>query len=599
MPHSTTQIRPGRVAGYLWLVLLALALLLSARNAYRLALPVEEYPYACDSFGYLEMAKQMREAGRGAPAHAFHIESPQTRLLVELMRSHNLPPQVWNNLVAPHAHHYFPKADRVGVQYPPGTSAALALFEEGRAVYGLNRAVVWTLTLAGLSGLIFAAFRRAWGSAALVVLAVHTGFEILSRVGAVSFSINVVFLPLLFACVLSLVALRMRADGRRVLEHLAVFGAGLCMGLATLVRHPSVFMAPAFVVLLWGGSGSGGRGSRASLRETLRGTPVLFIVGLLLGGLLPIFIHQQLTAGAWYVSTYSPSVSVNLPTLEILRHTFSYYFVEAGWQNEDNWVLPVVAVGFAGAVAFDRLRRRPGAQEASALSWKRLALSAFAVYAVPTAYFLTQKMTGLHYLMSQTFGLVVLCGFGALAIESARTRQDEGGMRLGGARLAAAAFAFVLALTPAAFVLSRAWTMREKASQTTAVQPLAHTPVVLPAELADERAWVYADLLTGTIWYYARKPAFRIHFGHSAEARALVYRFAHERGEPQYVIRDNDGLKPLMDEITRLGGTFERRGQVDGQDYFLIRWPETGPRASAATTTTTSPVDEPSQQNPS
>ncbi|HEV2704737.1 MAG TPA: hypothetical protein VGV59_02365 [Pyrinomonadaceae bacterium] len=594
MPHSTTQIRPGRVAGYLWLVLLALVLLLSARNAYRIALSVEEYPYACDSFGYLEMAKQMREAGLSAPAHAFHIESEQTRLLVELMRSRGLPQTVWNNLVAPHAHHYFPQADRVGVQYPPGTSAALALFDEGRAVYGLNRAVVWTLTLAGLAALIFAAVKRAWGSAALVVLGVHTGFEILARVGAVSFSINVVFVPLLLACLLSLVALRMRAGSRRLLESLAVFGAGFCMGLATLVRHPSVFMTPAFVILLWRGVGRGGRGGR--LREVWRGVPVLFLVGLALGGLLPIFIHQQLTAGAWYVSTYSPSVSVNLPTLEILRHNLSYYFGEPGWQNEDNWVLPVVALGFAGAVAFDRLRRRPGAQEAPALSWKRLALAAFALYAVPTAYFLTQKMTGLHYLMAQTFGLVVLAGFGALAIESARTRQEEGGVRLGGARLASATLAFVLALAPGAVVLRRAWTAREKAPQTAPAQPLAHQPVVLPPELADERAWVYADLLTGTIWYYARKPAFRIHFGHSAEARALVYRFAHERGEPQYIIRDNEGLKPLMDEIERLGGTFERRGQVEGQDYFLIRWPETGPRTSAAAT---NPIDAPSQQNPS
>ncbi|HEX8853157.1 MAG TPA: hypothetical protein VF754_06700, partial [Pyrinomonadaceae bacterium] len=468
MPHSRTQIRPGRVAGYLWLALLACVLLLSARNAYRLALSVEEYPYACDSFGYLEMAKQMREAGGSAPAHAFHIESPQTRLLIELMRSRNLPPQVWNNLVAPHAHHYFPKAGRVGVQYPPGTSAALALFAEGRAVYGLNRTVVWTLTLAGLAALLFAAFRRAWGSAALVVLALHLGFEILSRVGAVSFSINVVMLPLLFACVLSLLALRMRGDARRLLAQLLVFGAGFCLGLATLVRHPSVFMAPAFVILLWRGGGDGGGGGRpgrSRLREGLRGVPVLFLCGLLLGGLLPIFIHQQLTAGAWYVSTYSPSVTVNLPTLEILRHNLSYYFGEPGWQNEDNWVLPVVFVGFAGAVAFDRLRRRPGAPAASALSWKRLALSAFALYAVPTAYFLTQKMTGLHYLMSQTFGLVALAAFGALAIESARTREDEAGVRLGGARLASAALALVFAVAPGLFVASRAWTMREKASQ--------------------------------------------------------------------------------------------------------------------------------------
>jgi hypothetical protein len=101
-------------------------------------------------------------------------------------------------------------------------------------------------------------------------------------------------------------------------------------------------------------------------------------------------------------------------------------------------------------------------------------------------------------------------------------------------------------------------------------------PSVLPAELADQRAWVYADLLTGSLWYYAGKPAFKIQFSDPG-TRERLYRFAFDRGEPQFVIRDSEAMAPYVDEIQQLGGTLEARGRVAGQPYFHILWPEHGP----------------------
>jgi hypothetical protein len=63
-------------------------------------------------------------------------------------------------------------------------------------------------------------------------------------------------------------------------------------------------------------------------------------------------------------------------------------------------------------------------------------------------------------------------------------------------------------------------------------------PLILPAELSEAQAWVWADLLSGTLWYYAKKPAFKISFT-DTETRALVYRFVFERKELQYIIRDS------------------------------------------------------------
>ncbi|MGH9900402.1 MAG: hypothetical protein ACRD68_01030, partial [Pyrinomonadaceae bacterium] len=492
-----TWNRLGRVAGYLWLCFLAITLWVSAQNAYRLSLATEEYPYACDSFGYLEMAKEIRQAAARLEVPTFDLKSRQTDLLVNLMRERNLPPPRWNNLVGPHAYHYFPKAGHVGVQYPPGTGLTLALFPERKAVRGLNRAVVSLLFAAGIVALLVAALRRAWASAGLVVLAVHVGLGILIRLGPLSFSINVVLVPLLAACLLSLAALWLKAGtpGWPRLAWLSAFGAGLCLGYATLVRLPSILFVPGFLLLLWPRGGA--------WRKAFGGLPGALCLAVIVGGLIPLFVHQQLTAGAWYVSTYSPSVRPNLPTPEILRFNTSYYF-GTGYPTEDNWSLLCLLAGFLGGLLFAYARRRPFYSARLGLGWGRLTLSALALWAIPTGFFLTQKLTGLHYAMSQTFAALALVGFGALAIENTSGRGEEG--RESNSRLAVSALALCLALVPGVAAFRRAWSARA-ASPAPAQE--ARQPLILPAELSDERAWVWADLLTGTLWYYANKPAFR------------------------------------------------------------------------------------------
>ena len=53
--------------------------------------------------------------------------------------------------------------------------------------------------------------------------------------------------------------------------------------------------------------------------------------------------------------------------------------------------------------------------------------------------------------------------------------------------------------------------------------------MVFPAELTAPRAWIYADLMTGSLWYYAEKPSYKILFANSA-TRAQAYRFAFDQG---------------------------------------------------------------------
>jgi hypothetical protein len=245
------------------------------------------------------------------------------------------------------------------------------------------------------------------------------------------------------------------------------------------------------------------------------------------------------------------------------------YYLGGGPGSKHNWALLAVVVGLGGFIAYYRRHKLTSLD----LSWTRLLASALILWGLPTVYFLTHRITISYYAIPATFGTVLLLALDALTIEGygspvvSRTRSTTGVWRYW------AALALVLALLPGVATLKRA-----RSAYIRPVVPLDR-PVrhfVLPAELSEERSWVWADFLTGTLWYYANKPAFKVGFT-DTETRALAYRFVFERGEPQYVIRDSEGMQSIMDEISHMGGLTEARGEVDGHPYFLIHWPKGGP----------------------
>ena len=217
---------PGILA-YLWIAVLAFGFYQIVRSSYRQSLGTEEFAYACDSFGYLRMAKQIRHAYERGVWPEFRLESPQTRLLIDFMRQNNVAVPRWDEVVAPHAHHYMPQSGYVGVQYPPGTGLVLAMFPQGEAIYRLNRIVVVVFVVAGIVALGIAAWKHAWASIGLVVLALSLGLMVMGRLGALSFSMNAVLVPILLTCVFSLLALRFRTADRNRLALLCALLAGL------------------------------------------------------------------------------------------------------------------------------------------------------------------------------------------------------------------------------------------------------------------------------------------------------------------------------------------------------------------------------------
>ena len=546
-----------RIVVYLWIALLAFSLYISARTSFRRALRTEEYAYACDSFGYLRSAKQLRQAYEERKWPKFELESPQTRLLIDFMLQSKIPVTRWDEAIAPHAHHYAPQSGNVIDQYPPGTGLVLSMFPQGEAVYGLNRFVVWVFTLTGFAALAIAAWKRAWATIGLVVLALTVGLIVIGRLGALSFSMNAGLVPILLTSVFTLFAMRFKTAERNRLAFLFALLAGMSLGVATMVRLPSFLLSAGFLVLLW----PGWRNFR------IKSLPVVFALGVTIAGVLPVVINQQVAAGAWYLTTYSRA-DAEPPTLKYLGQSASYYLVN-GWGAEDNWALLAGAIGLIGFLML-YLRRDSEPSNRLGLSWKRFVIAVVLLWVPTLCYFLLHRINGPHYVLSALFATITLLGLGAFAIEI----TSNSALRFAPRRIISWV-ALALILFPVAATLHRAWTQRDL--RPAPASAITHAPILLPAELVDDKAWVWADLLTGSLWYYANKPAFKIQFT-DPEVRAKMFKFVWERGERQYLIQDSEQMKVYIAEIEKLGGKLELRGKVNGEPYFLVNWPSEGPR---------------------
>src|ERR1044072_643432 len=189
------------------------------------------------------MAKQIRHAYAHGVWPEFKLESPQTRLLIDYMQQNHVAVPRWEEVVAPHAHHYFPQAGYVGVQYRPGTGLVLAMFPQGEAVYRLNRIVMWVFIVAGFAMLAIAALKRGPVSIGLVGLALTLGLMVMARLGALSFSMNAVLVPIILMCLFSLLALRFKTADRDGLALLCALLAGMALGFATMIRLPSFLLS--------------------------------------------------------------------------------------------------------------------------------------------------------------------------------------------------------------------------------------------------------------------------------------------------------------------------------------------------------------------
>jgi len=546
----------GRIFELTWLAALAITLTVSALTTDRKARQVEENPSFCDPFGYLQMAKEIRHAAASRMAPQFTLETPHTRLLVELMHLHQQPVPLWDEMVSPLAFHYFPAADHVAVQYPPGAGLMLSLFPEGRALHGLNRMVVIVFLFAGLGMLAVGAIKRLPLAAGFVVLALTLGLEIVAQLYNASFSMNSLLAPLLLSGLFLCGAWALKTDKKKsfYLAWFLTMIAGLFFGFAILARIPVVLLLPGVLVLLW----------PVGLRALHRSPWIPFGLGVFLGGILPLMIHQSRVAGAWYLTTYAHE-NTRPPALAIVQSNINYYF-GPGRSSSVNWAITVIVIGCVGLILWSRHRKTVDAPAAflRRLSWSRLIGAAFTILAVSNVYFLTHEARVHYYTWPALFGAVLMLALGAFALENdpAATRRASGWLSR-----TIMVIGLLLSLAPGFIVMGRVWSHYEPPSTEAPRKQFS-----IPPELADESAWVWATQLSGTFWYYFHKPTHKL-TSTNADTRELVFKYVRSRGEPQFIVNDDPSIQAVLDEIVQLGGTLEHRGEVDSYPYYLIHWP--------------------------
>ena len=82
-----------------------------------------ELPVGCDEFGYLYLAKGIRDGRPFVSPTARPFDPALTKALLDS----NFGPRTYDHLIAPHAYHLDPAAGKIINQYPPGTSLLLSL----------------------------------------------------------------------------------------------------------------------------------------------------------------------------------------------------------------------------------------------------------------------------------------------------------------------------------------------------------------------------------------------------------------------------------------------------------------------------------------
>lgn len=529
MAKSMCRIINSRSGRLFWYFALLIALVFFFHRSYPKASQVDETAFACDSFGYLSMARVLRSSRGLTPD--FAIESPQTRALIGFFKSEGLPLARWDEFIAPHAHHFQPISGHVMPQYPPGVGAALAAFPEGQAVRDLNIVTEWSLFLGGLALLGYCFLTNAWMASGFFTISSILGMEALRGIGTSSFSVNVSLIPILLGTFCLFLSL-MRSQKARTKEVAGLaLVSGLLFGFSIQARIASVLLIPGFLVLI--------------LRE--RRAAVTWVSGIVLGGIVPLLVHRYRVTGAWYLSTYN-SADASAPSFGAVLSNLGYY-LGAGPGARYDWAPWLLCFGFCAVTWMSHQRYR------GPLSLARLWLGSALIWLVSVIYFLTHKITASYYIALSSFAYVLAVSFGILMIErNLRPRQiDARRAWTVSGLMVIAVIATALSAKPALLPQARgpAW------------------PVEIPSELKSSDAWIWSDLTSGSFWYYGSKAAFKAPFA-QADVRALALRWIRHRGEKLYLVLDSPDMVSVADDLQQHGARLTPHGQVFGQPYVEV-----------------------------
>ncbi|MCE9502102.1 MAG: glucosyltransferase domain-containing protein [Leptospira sp.] len=530
---------------------------------------INELPIACDPFGYLEMAREFREYFNGGSSPKFIIEHPQSVLVTEKFRSTKISHRDWYMAVAPQAYRYFDISQKTGVQYQPGTGLILGLFPEGKSIRILNRIIIGVLTGAALIGIFYSWRKSKIFSAILIAFSFLAFMVYLIILSGFSFSFNVLLIPLFFSVLTAYFSLR--TNGKEKLPLL--LASGILFGFSIYTRAATLFLFPGFLILIY----LYGLDQREKI-FTILSSITIFSLGVLVTGIIPLAIHQEIISGAWYLSTY-PYHDTEFPMIseipEILSGNIAYYY-----QNDRNSVIAffIFTVFFICFLASNviQILNRPKIEErkfANLSFQKIIALILFCL--IPEIYFLTHKVHESHYLYASrlaTIEFLALISLGWNFQGEILKSAGAGFHRKNIFRLIInAVLLFFIFSSSYFFLKTEILKNLQPKSETTGKKNPAFSAVSIPEELKRNSSWVIGHIYTGTFYYYTGKPAFKMGFT-TKELRKEFYNFVRARNDELYIIEDDQGTTGIIKEYSLSAKEMSLRGTVFGSSYYKVIW---------------------------
>jgi hypothetical protein len=475
-------------------------------------------PIGCDGFGYARQAQLFRDQGL---MHGFNtsITAPQAELLVSLAKG-TLPNTVsWYEPIAPHCHHYNDHTGKVILQYPPGTGLILALFPEPRAMPYLLITGIALTTLV----LCWALLGRRLD--ALAVVATCSAFVFLMWVIYTDTVHSSASVPATLLLIPASAWLGYAFPNR---SYLSAFPFGLICGLLVSVRLPNAMILAGFVVQavlsakLW---------HWHNLKACW--SKIATVAAGLLIGVSPVLISNHVNAGGIFHTTYS-SIDASAPVFRhrLINEAAHYYFGAPTGSIVLIAAIFFVALGLT-AWANDEEKRTPAGTLGAALTLL-LSLGFFVTHSVRIPYYLIPA--------------------GMMAI-----------------------FMVTIELIERGEPLRRGWWLL--------VLPLvsiwiihAHrlvTPHLVsvdgPDEMMTSDSVAWADLTSGTFYYYRNRYAAKLNFTDPATQDTLV-EAVMKSGHAQYFIVDSPSMKQACDrQASRYGAVYvgEAKAFLEAQVWKL------------------------------
>lgn len=522
--HATAQSFPT----LRWIVLGAMILTAAAAfYGVKRNLKNVEQPIGCDDFGYMRQAQLINARGLASGLDT-RIDDATTGALIRAFRDRDFPAEDWQELVAPHCHHYKSSVERVILQYPPGTGSLMAPFPAGRQAR-LMLVCVAAVLLAGF--LIVLVRTRSAAGAVLVAGLAGLCFNAFDAFGW-SMSIG----PSLLCAVVLGYLLATKLDFLR-LDHEWRWHAvaGLVLGLSVVVRIPNAFMIAGFAAcyaIAWF--------RRPSLWALT--APAAFALAMIVG-MSPVFWVNAINAGSALSTTYS-TVDAARPLLnwQHFREGVRYFLVD------EPATARIILLSAAAMVIVAVLNWRQRDRQVSAVL-----IAATVNLTSNLGYFILHYPRAPYYPVPVAIFAVSASVFAWHAVAQ-RKASDAVPANALAWRRGAALICFLIV----AVVVGRS----KMPLSALFSEPDAHRRF-------DEEAVIWADLTTGYFQYFQGRQASKLAAG-SVAAQDRAIEIVSGLGRSQIVVADSPSMMPLVARLNAQGRLLPI-GLTYGHDTFMIR----------------------------